>query len=60
MLFVAMEECPGHFGHIELAKRVYHAGLLTYLQKILKTICFNCSRLLIARDKDSNEYKFLV
>lgn len=55
-----MEECPGHFGHIELAKRVYHAGLLTYLSKILKTICFNCSRLLIARDKNSSEYKFLV
>jgi DNA-directed RNA polymerase II subunit RPB1 len=56
----SMEECPGHFGHIELAKRVYHVGLLTYLQKVMRTICFNCSRLLIGRDKDSREYKFLV
>lgn len=55
-----MEECPGHFGHIELAKRVYHAGLLTYLNKVLKSVCFNCSRILIARDKNSLEYKSLI
>jgi len=55
-----MEECPGHFGHIELAKRVYHCGLLTYLVKVLRSICFNCSKLLIARDKTQQEYKFLM
>ncbi len=22
-----MQECPGHFGHIELAKPVYHIGV---------------------------------
>lgn len=55
-----MEECPGHFGHIELAKGVYHAGLLTYLSKALRSVCFNCSRLLVARDKSSSEYKFLI
>jgi len=22
------KECPGHFGHIELAKPVYHVGFL--------------------------------
>lgn len=28
--------------------------------KTLRCICFNCSKLLIARDKNSNEYKFLT
>jgi DNA-directed RNA polymerase II subunit RPB1 len=23
-----MVDCPGHFGHIELAKPVYHVGLI--------------------------------
>jgi len=25
-----MSECPGHFGHIELAVPVFHIGRLTY------------------------------
>ena len=24
-----MTDCPGHFGHIELSKPVYHAGLFS-------------------------------
>lgn len=24
-----MSECPGHFGHIELARPVYHPGMRT-------------------------------
>lgn len=46
----SMEECPGHFGHISLAKRVYHVGLLSYLLKTLRCICFNCSRLLVPKE----------
>lgn len=53
------EECPGHFGHIELAKKVYHANLLTYTVKVLRSVCFNCSKLMIARDKTQQDYKFL-
>ncbi len=26
-----MSECPGHFGHIELARPVFHPGALCYL-----------------------------
>ena len=54
-----MEECPGHFGHIQLAKRVYHVGMMPYLLKTLRCICFNCSQLLIAREKDGIQYKTL-
>ena len=42
-----MTECPGHFGHIDLAKPVYHPGFLTKTQKILRCICFYCSKLLV-------------
>ena len=42
-----MTECPGHFGHIDLAKPVYHPGFLTKTQKILRCVCFYCSKLLV-------------
>ncbi|KAI9188659.1 DNA-directed RNA polymerase II core subunit rpo21 [Blastocladiella emersonii ATCC 22665] len=41
-----MTECPGHFGHIELARPVYHISFLPRVKKILECICFHCSRLL--------------
>lgn len=40
-----MQECPGHFGHIDLAKPVYHVGFLTKVKKILECVCVNCGRL---------------
>lgn len=42
-----MSECPGHFGHIELAKPVFHVGFLTKSIKILRCVCHYCSKLLI-------------
>ncbi|QRW05817.1 DNA-directed RNA polymerase III subunit C5 [Ceratobasidium sp. AG-Ba] len=40
-----MAECPGHFGHIELARPVFHIGFLTKVKKILECICVNCGKL---------------
>jgi len=40
-----MSECPGHFGHIELARPVFHPGYLVKVKKILECICVNCGRL---------------
>jgi DNA-directed RNA polymerase II subunit RPB1 len=42
-----MTECPGHFGHIDLAKPVFHPGFLTKTLKILRCVCFYCSKLLV-------------
>lgn len=42
-----VNECPGHFGHIELAKPVYHVGFVDDVLRILRCVCFNCSRLLL-------------
>jgi DNA-directed RNA polymerase II subunit RPB1 len=35
--------CPGHFGHIQLARPVYLYQFLDPIQKILSIICLNCS-----------------
>lgn len=56
-----MAECPGHFGHIELARPVFHVGewnddsrcvwltpsqgFLGKVKKILESICVNCGKL---------------
>eukprot|EP00468_Gymnochlora_sp_CCMP2014_P009815 CAMPEP_0167763390 /NCGR_PEP_ID=MMETSP0110_2-20121227/13339_1 /TAXON_ID=629695 /ORGANISM="Gymnochlora sp., Strain CCMP2014" /LENGTH=1805 /DNA_ID=CAMNT_0007650455 /DNA_START=17 /DNA_END=5434 /DNA_ORIENTATION=+ len=47
---MSMDECPGHFGHIELAAPVLHVGFLTRTLQILRCVCFHCSRLLIDSD----------
>ncbi|KAL9115849.1 MAG: hypothetical protein Q9227_000217 [Pyrenula ochraceoflavens] len=39
-----MEECPGHFGHIELAVPVFHYGFLNKVKKLLETVCHNCGK----------------
>ncbi|TFK71732.1 beta and beta-prime subunits of DNA dependent RNA-polymerase [Pluteus cervinus] len=40
-----MSECPGHFGHIELARPVFHPGFIVKVKKILESICVNCGKL---------------
>ena len=39
-------ECPGHFGHIELAKPMYHLSQLNNTLKCLRCMCFSCSVIL--------------
>ncbi|KAF5385561.1 hypothetical protein D9757_006795 [Collybiopsis confluens] len=40
-----MAECPGHFGHIELARPVFHPGFIIKVKKILECVCVNCGKL---------------
>lgn len=42
-----MTECPGHFGHIELAKPVFHVGFISKIMKVMRCVCFFCSKLLV-------------
>ncbi|HON81696.1 MAG TPA: DNA-directed RNA polymerase subunit A' [Methanoregulaceae archaeon] len=44
-------ECPGHFGHIELAKPVIHVGYTRLIRKLLRATCRNCSRLLLSPEE---------
>ncbi|TIA87040.1 hypothetical protein E3P99_03444 [Wallemia hederae] len=53
-----MAECPGHFGHIELARPAFHIGFLTKIKKIIESICVNCGRLL-ADENDPELAKIL-
>jgi|TARA_Y100000389_G_scaffold204550_1_gene257922 DNA-directed RNA polymerase II subunit RPB1 len=39
--------CPGHFGHVVLAKPVFYIHFFDMVRKILKCVCFRCSKLLI-------------
>ncbi|KAL0872475.1 hypothetical protein Bca101_022180 [Brassica carinata] len=49
-----MAECPGHFGHLELAKPMYHVGFMKTVLSIMRCVCFNCSKILAHED----EHKF--
>jgi len=51
-------DCPGHFGHIELARPVYHFHFIHILIKILKCVCFRCSKLLIDKNNIINQNIF--
>ena len=40
-------QCPGYFGHIELALPVFHIQYLKYILQTLKCVCWKCSKLLV-------------
>lgn len=43
--------CQGHPGHIELPFPMYHACFLDTVLKILKSVCFMCSGLLLTEEE---------
>lgn len=43
--------CPGHFGHIELAKPVIHIGFAKDIYKILKAVCPHCGRVTLSETR---------
>ena len=49
--------CPGHFGHITLARPVFHAMFFDITKKILKCVCYRCSRLLISPNTQHKDFK---
>ncbi|MBA7525319.1 DNA-directed RNA polymerase subunit beta' [subsurface metagenome] len=42
-----MGECPGHFGHIELAAPVIHVGYAKLIYRMLNATCRKCGRVLL-------------
>lgn len=44
---------PGHFGHIDLARPVYHQGFFNVVLKSLRCVCYHCSRIVM----DETEFK---
>ena len=47
--------CPGHFGHIVMAKPVFYVQFFEIVRKVLRCVCFKCGKLLV--DPDSDEVK---
>jgi DNA-directed RNA polymerase subunit A' len=45
------DECPGHFGHIDLAMPVIHVGYVKDIKKLLQSTCRTCGRLLLTREQ---------
>jgi DNA-directed RNA polymerase beta' subunit len=43
-----VDSCPGHIGSIELNHPVYHAHYINYVLKVLRCVCYYCSRFLMA------------
>jgi len=46
-----VDECPGHFGHIDLAMPVIHVGLVKEIKKLLQSTCRSCGRLLLTKEE---------
>ena len=50
--------CPGHFGHIELARPIMHEGYAKVIHKVLRAICRECNRILLS-DEEIDHFKKL-
>jgi DNA-directed RNA polymerase subunit A' len=50
--------CPGHFGHIELARPIMHEGYSKVIHKVLRAICRECNRILLT-DEEIEHYQRL-
>jgi len=44
-------QTPGYFGHIELGRPIFYIQYFGMVMKILRCICFKCSKLLISKEK---------
>jgi len=51
-----VDECAGHFGHIDLAMPVIHVGFVKEIKKLLQSTCRVCGRLLLTEEQ-AKEYR---
>jgi DNA-directed RNA polymerase II subunit RPB1 len=50
--------CPGHFGHVKLAKPVFYIQFYDTVRRLLKCVCTRCSKLLV--DPESDEVQAIL
>lgn len=55
----SQQDSPGYFGHIELAKPVFHIGFITTVLKVLRCVSYHSSKVLIEKVRDRFD-SFLV
>jgi DNA-directed RNA polymerase II subunit RPB1 len=41
-----LKSCPGHWGHVTLARPMFHWGFMKATHNVLRSVCYYCSRLL--------------
>src|SRR3989454_5355707 len=46
-----VDDCPGHFGYIDLAMPVIHVGYVKELKKLVQATCRRCGRLLLTKQQ---------
>ncbi len=46
-----VDECPGHFGHIELAMPVVHVGFIKNIKNYLDATCSECGRIKLKEEE---------
>ena len=46
-----VDECPGHFGHIDLAMPVIHVGFIKDIKLMLESTCRNCGRIMLTAEQ---------
>ena len=44
-------DTPGYFGHVELARPIFYIQYLNTIKKVVRCVCFKCSKLLISKEK---------
>ena len=49
--------CPNHMGHIVLETPLYHIMFYDTVRKLLKCMCFNCSKLFVSHNSENKEFK---
>jgi DNA-directed RNA polymerase II subunit RPB1 len=50
-------QTPGYFGYIEMARPVFFIQHIKEIMKILKCVCFKCSKLLISKEQHTQVYQ---
>ncbi len=46
-----VDECPGHFGHIDLAMPVIHVGFIKDIKMMLESTCRKCGRIMLSPEQ---------
>lgn len=49
------EDCPGHFGHLDLPTSIYHPLFSKYILQILRCVCIYCCKLRIGDFGDDDD-----
>lgn len=44
-----LQDCPGYFGHIELAKPMFHIGFIRNVLKVLRAVSFHNSKVMLPK-----------